>query len=137
MHKNTDDRLTGWIKPFSLEPGGVYGYRKIHEVLSQYGERCGPNKVYRFMRLAGLKAQVGYGKSQHRGGAANIVVPNRLKRRVTTMAPDDAWITDITHIRTHEGWLDLAVVVGLRKIHAAVIIAPGIKRPIPETDSAA
>jgi len=53
------------------------------------------------------------------------------------MAPDDAWVTDITHIRTHEGWLHLAVVVGLRIIHAAVIIAPGIKLPIPETVSAA
>jgi len=29
------------------------------------------------------------------------------------MAPDDAWVTDITHIRTHEGWLYLAVVVDL------------------------
>jgi len=29
------------------------------------------------------------------------------------MAPNDAWVTDITHIRTHEGWLYLAVVVDL------------------------
>jgi putative transposase len=29
------------------------------------------------------------------------------------MAPDDAWVTDITHIRTHEVWLYLAVVVDL------------------------
>jgi len=56
MRQNIDDRLTGMIKPFWLEPGGVYGYRKIHEVLRQYGERCGPNKVHRLMRLAGLKA---------------------------------------------------------------------------------
>ena len=48
------------------------------------------------------------------------------------MAPDDAWVTDITHIRTHEGWLHLAVVVGLRKVYTAVITALGIKRPIPK-----
>lgn len=65
------------------------------------------------MRLAGLKAQVGYRKPRHRGGAAHIVVPNRLQRRFATMASDDAWVTDITHIRTHEGWLYLAVVVDL------------------------
>jgi putative transposase len=111
--QKTDDRLTGLIKQFWLESGGVYGYRKIHEDLREYGERCGPNKVHRLMRLAGLKAQVGYRKPRHRGGAANIVVPNRLQRRFATMAPNDAWVTDITHIRTHEGWLYLAVVVDL------------------------
>lgn len=111
--QKTDDRLTGLIKQFWLESGGVYGYRKIHEDLREYGEWCGPNKVHRLMRLAGLKAQVGYRKPRHRGGAAHIVVPNRLQRRFATMAPDDTWVTDITHIRTHEGWLYLAVVVDL------------------------
>ncbi len=111
--QKTDDYLTGLIKQFWLESGGVYGYRKIHEDLREYGERCGPNKVHRLMRLAGLKAQVGCRKPRHRGGAAHIVVPNRLQRRFATMAPDDTWVTDITHIRTHEGWLYLAVVVDL------------------------
>lgn len=111
--QKADDRLTGLIKQFWLESGGVYGYRKIHEDLREYGERCGLNKVHRLMRLEGLKAHVGYRKPRHRGGAASIVVPNRLQRRFVTMAPDDAWVTDITHIRTHEGWLYLAVVVDL------------------------
>jgi len=111
--QKTDDRLTGLIKQFWLESGGVYGYLKIHEDLREDGEWCGPNKVHRLMRLAGLKAQVGYRKPRHRGGAAYIVVPNRLQRRFATMAPDDTWVTDITHFRTHEGWLYLAVVVDL------------------------
>jgi len=29
------------------------------------------------------------------------------------MAQDHAWVTDIAHIRTHEGWLYLAVEVDL------------------------
>ena len=111
--QKTDDRLTGLIKQFWLESGGVYRYRKIHEDLREYGEWCGPNKAHRLMRLAGLKAQVSYRKPRHRGGAAHIVVPNRLQRRFATMAPDDTWVTDITHIRIHEGWLYLAVVVDL------------------------
>ena len=28
-------------------------------------------------------------------------------------APDQAWVTDITYIKTHEGWLYLAVVIDL------------------------
>jgi len=65
------------------------------------------------MRIAGLKAQVGYRKPRHKGGRVSIVSPNRLQRQFTTMRPDKVWVTDITHIRTHEGWLYLAVVVDL------------------------
>lgn len=98
-----DDRLTGLIKQFWLESGAVYGYRKIHQDLREYGEGCGPNRVHRLMKLAGLKAQVGYRKPRHKGGRASIVSPNRLQRQFNTMSPDEVWVTDITHIRTHEG----------------------------------
>jgi putative transposase len=106
--QKADERLTGLIKQFWLESGGVYGYRKIHEDLREYGERCGQNRVCRLMRLAGLKAQVGYRKPRQSGGKANVIVPNRLQRQFTTMTPDEVWVTDITHIKTHEGWLYLA-----------------------------
>ncbi|MFC3122816.1 IS3 family transposase [Agaribacter flavus] len=111
-HK-ANQRLTGLIKQFWLESGGVYGYRKIHSDLRDVGEVCGINRVYRLMRSEGLKAQVGYRKPRHCGGERHIVVPNRLQRQFNPMAPDEAWVTDITHIRTHEGWLYLAVVVDL------------------------
>ena len=108
-----DERLTGLIKQFWLESGGVYGYRKVHSDLRDHGERCGPNRVHRLMRQAGLRAQVGYRKPRHKSGEAHVVVPNRLQRQFKPEAPDQAWVTDITYIRTHEGWLYLAVVVDL------------------------
>ena len=101
------------IKQFWLESGGVYGYRKIHSDLQDIGEACGPNPVHRLMKTEGLRAQVGYRKPRHRGGEAHVVVPNKLQRQFDPVGPDMAWVTDITHIRTHEGWLYLAVVVDL------------------------
>ena len=106
-----NERLTGLIKQFWLESGGVYGYRKIYSDLREYGEHCGENRVYRLMHAAGLRAQVGYRRPRHRSGPAHVVVPNRLQRQFTTTTPDEAWVADIMHIRTHEGWLYLAVVV--------------------------
>lgn len=111
--EKSNERLTGLIKQFWLESGGVYGYRKVYSDLRHHGERCGENRVYRLMRQAGIKAQVGYRKPRHRGGQTHIVTPNRLQRQFEPERPDDAWVTDITHIRTHEGWLYLAVVVDL------------------------
>ncbi|HAT2828665.1 TPA: IS3 family transposase [Klebsiella oxytoca] len=113
-----DLRLTGQIKQFWLESGCVYGYRKIHLDLRDSGQQCGVNRVWRLMKRVGIKAQVGYRSPRARKGEASIVSPNRLQRQFNPDAPDERWITDITYIRTHEGWLYLAVVVDLfsRKI---------------------
>ncbi|EEZ0195967.1 TPA: IS3 family transposase [Escherichia coli] len=113
-----DLRLTGQIKQFWLESGCVYGYRKIHLDLRDSGQQCGVNRVWRLMKRIGIKAQVGYRSPRARKGEASIVSPNRLQRQFNPDAPDERWVTDITYIRTHEGWLYLAVVVDLfsRKI---------------------
>lgn len=36
-----------------------------------------------------------------------------MQHQFTYDAPDQAWVTDITYVRTHEGWLYLAVVIDL------------------------
>jgi len=41
------------------------------------------------------------------------VTPNILQRQFNPQAPNESWVTDITYIRTHEGWLYLAVVLDL------------------------
>jgi len=41
------------------------------------------------------------------------VAPNHLDRQFTPEQPNRSWVTDITYIRTHEGWLYLAVVIDL------------------------
>jgi putative transposase len=65
------------------------------------------------MRAAGLRAQVGYRRPRHRSGPARVLAPNRLQRKFGVANPNETWVTDITHIRTHQGWLYLAVVIDL------------------------
>ena len=36
-----------------------------------------------------------------------------MQRQFTQARPDQAWVTDITYIRTYEGWLYLAIVLDL------------------------
>ncbi len=109
-----DERLMGLIKQFWLESGCIYGYRKIHLDLCEQGETCGPNRVARLMKLAGLKAQVGYKKPpRFKGGKPAIFAENHLNQDFDVQEPNRAWVTDITYIRTCEGWLFLAVVIDL------------------------
>ena len=42
-----------------------------------------------------------------------VVSPNHLDRQFEVIAPNVAWVTDITYIRTYEGWLYLSVVIDL------------------------
>lgn len=65
------------------------------------------------MRLAGIKAQIGYRKPRPRGGYQHIVIPNILDRQFNPSMPNQAWVTDITYIKTHEGWLYLGTVMDL------------------------
>ncbi len=108
-----DLKLTGQIKQFWLESGCVYGYRKIHINLRDTEQQCGVNKVWRLMKHVGIKAQVGYWSPRARKAETSMVTPDRLRRQFNPEAPNERWVTDITYIRTLEGWLYLAVVVDL------------------------
>jgi putative transposase len=48
-----------------------------------------------------------------RGGAAAVLAPHHLRRQFDVAEANLVWITDITNIRTHEGWLFLAAVLDL------------------------
>lgn len=111
-HKE-DERLLGLIKQLWLESGCVYGYRKIYKDLRELGETCGPNRVARLMKQEGLKAQVGYNKPRYKSGKVAILADNHLKQDFDAQHPNQAWVTDITYVRTYEGWLFVAVVIDL------------------------
>lgn len=91
----------------------IYGSPRVHRDLREAGWRCGENRVARLMRAARLKSERGYRKPRFRSGKPAVAAPNRLKQEFTVAQADHTWVTDITYIRTYEGWLYLAVVIDL------------------------
>jgi putative transposase len=65
------------------------------------------------MKASQLRSIRGYKRPRYRVGRPALVSPNQLQRQFTHGVPDQAWVTDITHIRTYEGWLNLAVAIEL------------------------
>ena len=109
-----DEHQTELIKDAWEDSGKVYGYRKLHDDLCDQGETCCPNRVARLARLAGIKAQIGYKRRLGKyGGKPSVVVNNTLDRQFNVDAPDRFWVTDITYIKTYEGFSYLAVVIDL------------------------
>ena len=109
-----DARQTELIHQAWTDSGKVYGYRKLTDDLRDAGETCSENRVARLASLAGITAQIGYKRRPGRyGGKPAVVADNTLDRQFEVDAPDRIWVTDITYIKTHEGWSYLAVVIDL------------------------
>ncbi len=109
-----DERQTELPKEAWEESGKVYGYRRLHDDLRDQGGTCCPNRIARLSKLAGIKAQIGSKRrSGAYGGKPSIAFDNTLDRQFDVTAPDSAWVTDITYIRTNEGFAYLAVVIDL------------------------
>lgn len=108
-----DQRLLGLIRDSYAASSGVYGARRVLGDLREIGEVCGKHRVAKIMREQGIKAVRGYKAPRRIAGRPSILSPNRLDRQFTVSAPDRAWVTDITYLRTWQGWLYLAVVLDL------------------------
>jgi putative transposase len=109
-----DARQTDLIQQAWTDSGKVYGYRKLHDDLLDQGEVCSENRVARLASIAGIAAQIGYKRRPGRyGGKPAVVADNTLDRQFEVDLPDLVWVTDITYIKTHEGWSYLAVVIDL------------------------
>jgi len=121
---NEDLRLLQLIRKAYEESGSIYGSPRIYNDLRHNGERCSKKRVERIMRQHRIKAMLGYKKPRYRAGKPSNVYCNRLREGMEIRGIDQAWTTDITHIRTYEGWLYLAAVMDL---HSRMIIGWSMK----------
>ncbi|MFK7887468.1 MAG: IS3 family transposase [Gammaproteobacteria bacterium] len=108
-----DQRLLTVIRASYDASGGVYGAPRVFLDLREAGETCGKHRVARIMRINKIKALRGYKAPRQIAGRPSIISSNKLQREFTVDEPDKAWVTDITYVRTWQGWLYLAVVLDL------------------------
>jgi putative transposase len=101
------------IRVFFKESKGTYGSPRIHKDMQEAGFKIGLNRAARIMRKAGLKADRIYKKQYKRNIKENEAAPNIINQNFSSDAPNQKWVTDITQIRTYEGWLYLATVCDL------------------------
>ena len=108
-----DKRLLVLIKQFYLASGGTYGSPWIHRDLRDAGETCSVHRVAKIMRHNKLCARIGYKRRYFKGGKTAHVADNLLNRDFNPDAPNTAWVSDITYVRTYEGFLYVATVLDL------------------------
>ena len=93
----------------------IYGYRKVHEDLVQEMKiECCRETVRCIMRAHGLRSRIKrkWIRTTHSDHEYQVA-GNVLDGNFRVDRPDRVWVTDITYIRTGEGWLYLAGVMDL------------------------
>jgi len=95
----------------------TYGSPRITEDLKSQGIPCGKNRIAKLMRKNGIMAKT---KKKYKittfSRHTRPVAPNLLKNWPVKKS-NIAWVSDITYVRTGEGWLYLAVVLDIFSRH--------------------
>jgi len=115
-----EEVLAKKIKLIHKQSKEIYGSPRIHAELKKQGEKCSRKRVRKIMNKYSIQAKT-QKKWKPMGQTTkdlSKVAPNLLNQNFTAAAENEVWVTDITYIRTSEGWLYLSAVLDLysRKI---------------------
>lgn len=107
-------QLTREIQQVYDDSRGTYGSPRICVELRTDSRRIGRHRIARLMRTAGLSARPRRRwRSTTDSTHSSAIAENVLNREFQVTEPNRVWASDITYVRTHEGWLYLAVVLDL------------------------
>ncbi|HVG84237.1 MAG TPA: IS3 family transposase [Vicinamibacterales bacterium] len=106
-----DAPLMRLIRASFVASHGIYGAPRVFLDLREAGETCRKHRVARLMREAQLRAVHGY---EALGGRQAVGSDSEsAATAIHGTQPNKAWVTDITYVRTWQGWLYVAVVMDL------------------------
>lgn len=110
----TEGRLRVEIRAAYAKSHRRYGAPRVHRELRAAGLRVAKKRVARVMREEGLAARARrrFVRTTDSTHAAPISA-NLLARCFAVADCDRVWVSDITYVPTHAGWLYLAVVLDL------------------------
>jgi putative transposase len=110
---NEDARLKTEIKALHTASRGLYGRPRLLAGLGRSGERTSGRRVARLMRELGLRGVRKGGYRPRTTDSRHTLAswPNRLREATPPRRPDQVWVSDMTYVRTGEGWLYVAGVL--------------------------
>lgn len=121
LRRQENEQLLGKIKLVYQQNRGIYGSPRIHRVLRKQGEKHSRRRIARLMRNNAIRAKSVKKRWKVSDKACKDltkIAPNILDQNFVAQKPNEKWVSDITYVRTKEGWLYVATVMDLfsRKI---------------------
>jgi len=110
----SDEALLVHIKAIHVEVKQEYGWPRMTAELRARGIQVSKDRVRRLMKRHDIKAR---GRKKYvvttDSNHGLPIAPNLLQRDFQPVAPNRVWASDMTYIRTDEGWLFLVAVIDL------------------------
>lgn len=111
--KENRELLTA-IRKVHQKSRGIYGSPRITEELPAHGLKASRPRVARLMAKNAIRSKVKRKfKVTTNSDHSLPISPNLLDQTFYVPAPGLIWVSDITYIRTDEGWLYLTTVIDL------------------------
>lgn len=106
--------LTNEIKKSFENSKGIYGSPRVHEDLKSLGFSISRKRVARLMKKEGLQSKIRkQWKVTTNSSHKYPVAPNLLSQNFTVSRANEVWVSDITYVKTNQGWLYLTVIIDL------------------------
>ena len=91
-----------------------YGSPRMKVEMDQLGHSASRPRIARIMKASGIIARRPKRFKATTDSKHNYpVAPNHLDRRFQAERPNQVWVSDITYIRTYQGWMYLTVIIDL------------------------
>ncbi len=112
--KKEDVALLEQIKISHEASRETYGSPRVTADVRSRGQRVGKNRIARLMRQNGIKARK-YKKRRctTQPDQGKRPAPDLVNQQFTARGPNLVWVSDMTYIRTSQGWLYLCVFLDL------------------------
>lgn len=100
------------IKSIHEESHQTYGSPRITDSLRDKGYRCSRPRVARLMRKNHIRAKTKRKFKVTTNSKHHYPIsPNLVQQDFSATAPNELWTSDITYVRTRQGWLYLTIVL--------------------------
>lgn len=107
-------KLTERIKKIYDQSKGTYGSPRITIKLQEEGFHVSRQRVARLMKKQNIKSIIRKKWVITTDSRHNYpVVENKLNRDFTVIRPAQVWVSDMTYIKTFQGWLYLTAIIDL------------------------
>jgi transposase InsO family protein len=109
-----NEKILDMIRQIFTESKERYGSPRITAELNRRGIVCNKKRIGRIMKENGIEAKIfrkyrNTTQSDHQREKSD----NLLNRAFNRQMPNEVWTSDITYIRTAEGWLYLATIMDI------------------------
>ena len=91
----------------------TYGSPRVHAEMHEKGYLIGRNRVARLMKKNNIRSKVKKKFKVTTHSKHGQPVAKNLLKDIQVKKSNEAWVSDITYIRTVEGWLYLCVIMDL------------------------